>query len=96
MTIEITIGVLAAAFGMLVGYLGFQRNRDTDVKTDAANDAVVRTKLDSIGQGVDSIRVDMKVQERNHTALSEQVVRIDESTKSAHRRLDELDRKDGN
>ncbi|MBO0588001.1 hypothetical protein [Sporosarcina sp. E16_8] len=31
MTIEVTIGLLAAAFGMFEGYLGFQRNRDTDV-----------------------------------------------------------------
>lgn len=95
MTIEITIGVLAAAFGMLVGYLGFQRNRDTDVRSDATESAVVRTKLDAIGSGVDSIRVDMRVSDRRHADLSERVIRVEESVKQAHKRLDTNEERGG-
>lgn len=76
-SIGVVIGIASALFGMIFGYMGFQINRDKELKKDAANDSVVGTKLDNISQGVDSIRVDMKVQEHNHTSLSEQVIRID-------------------
>ncbi|GIN59254.1 hypothetical protein J8TS2_35730 [Lederbergia ruris] len=85
---EITIGVISAIFGIVIGYLTFSRNRDKDVKSDATDSAVVRTKLDSIGQGVDSIRIDLKANEKNIAHLSERVTRVEESTKQAHRRLD--------
>src|SRR5690625_4249791 len=88
--IELIIGIAASVFGIVVGYLGFHRNRDKDVKSDAANDAVVRTKLDSIGQGVDSIRVDFKVHEAHVRDLSERVKRNAGSTKQANKRIDEV------
>lgn len=88
MAIEITIGVLAAAFGMLIGYLGFQRNRDKDVKSDAAESAVIRTKLDNIGQAVDSIRIDNKANEQRWNAWSERLIKVEESAKQAHKRID--------
>lgn len=94
MEITVAVGMLSALFGMILGYLSLSRNRDKDVKTDAAENAVVRTKLDQIGQGVDSIRVDLKLLESNTrreiTDLSEKVIRVEESSKQAHKRLDEF------
>ena len=43
-----TIGIASALFGMIFGYMGFEINRDKELKKDAANDAVVETKLNSI------------------------------------------------
>ena len=91
---EIPVGIISALFGMLLTLLTFNRNRDKEVKTDAAENAVVRTKLDQIGQGVDSIRLDLKGLESNTrreiTDLSEKVIRVEESSKQAHKRIDEL------
>ncbi|MFJ7970935.1 hypothetical protein [Psychrobacillus sp. NPDC096389] len=36
---------MSALFGMLLGYLSLSSNRDEKVKTDAAENAVVRTKF---------------------------------------------------
>lgn len=91
---EITVGLISAVFGIVIGYLTFHRNRDKDVKSDATESAVVRTKLDAIGQGVDSIRIDLKANEKQMVHLGERVTRVEESSKSAHRRIDFLEGKD--
>ncbi|MFI8496480.1 hypothetical protein ACIGC1_27200 [Peribacillus butanolivorans] len=91
MTIE--IGVLIAVASFLIGFFTFSRNRDKDVKNDATESAIIRTKLDNIGQSVDSIRIDFKASDQRWTALSETVIRIDESTKQAHKRIDKIENK---
>lgn len=87
---EITIGIICTAGGFLVAYLTFIRNRDKDTRTDATESAVVRTKLDAIGQGVDSIRIDLKANEKQMVHLGERVTRVEESTKQAHKRIDNI------
>ena len=89
---QIEVGVIGALVGFIISYFGFMRNRDKDVKKDAANDAVISEKLNHIGSGVDSIRVDMKVSERRVTEISEQLIRTDEIAKSAHKRIDGIEK----
>ncbi|MCO0600628.1 hypothetical protein NGI46_25145 [Peribacillus butanolivorans] len=91
MTIE--IGVIIAAASVIIGFFTFNRDRDKDVKSDATESAIIRTKLDNIGQSVDSIRIDFKASDQRWTALSETVIRIDESTKQAHKRIDQIEKK---
>ena len=77
--------------GFLFSYLAFQRNRDKDIRTDAKEDGVIKTKLDSIGKGVDDIRIDLKANEKQMSQMNEQLIRVDESTKSAHKRIDKIE-----
>lgn len=88
------IGLACTLFGALLAFLSFNRGRDKDVKDDASKEAsknaVIETKLDNIGQAVDSIRIDFKASEQRWNTLSEKVIRIDESTKQAHKRIDEI------
>jgi len=60
-------------------------------KNDASDSAVIRTKLDNINAGVESIRIDIKAQEMRVTGLSERVIRVEESSKQAHKRLDKME-----
>ncbi|MEK3887442.1 hypothetical protein [Bacillus sp. FSL K6-3431] len=87
---QIEVGVIGALVGFLISYISFMRNRDKDVKNDAAATAITNTKLDHIGSGVESIRVDMKVNDKRFEKLSEQIIRVDESAKSAHKRIDSM------
>lgn len=91
MEITIVIGVVGTLFGMIIGYFTFTRNRDRDVRSDGAESAVVATKLDAIGRGVESIQVDIKANERRVSDLSERVIRVEESAKQAHKRIDGID-----
>jgi len=87
----IEFGILGAIFGLAISFLTFNRNRDKDLKDKATNDAVISTKLDSIGSSVESIRVDTKVTGRRLEEMSERVIRVEESAKQAHKRLDNVE-----
>lgn len=92
MAITIVVGVASGLFGIVVGFLTVLRNRDKDVRSDATESAVIRTKLDTIGSGVGSIQLDLRMLESNTrkelTHLSERLIRNEESTKQAHKRID--------
>lgn len=85
------VSLISAIVGIAIGYLTFQRNRDKDNRSDAHESAIVRTKLDNIYQGVDTIRVDLKANEKQMVHLGERITRVEESSKQAHRRLDKLE-----
>lgn len=87
---ETLIGIGCTVFGLLIGVLTFGRNRDKDVKADAAKTAVIETKLDTISNGVESIRIDIKANEKQMEVLSERVARVEESSKQAHKRIDNI------
>ena len=89
---QIELGLAIAIGGFVLGFFTFHRNREKDVKKEASSDAVIGEKLNHIGSGVDSIRVDLKVSERRITEISEQLIRTDESAKSAHKRIDGMEK----
>lgn len=91
--LEVQVGILGALIGILISVLTFSRNRDKDVKSDASESAVIKTKLDNISSGVESIRIDIKANEKRVSELSERVIRVEESTKQAHKRIDKFDNK---
>ena len=93
MSIDIQIGIICAIGGLLIGFFTFNRSRDNDVKNDASELAVIRTTLTNISTGVSNIQVDIKANERRTNELSERVIRVEESTKQAHKRIDSLENK---
>ncbi|MBS4172140.1 hypothetical protein [Bacillus sp. FJAT-49736] len=87
------MGLICTVIGLIIGLFTFNRNRDKDVRSDASESAVIRTKLDNISSGIDSIRIDIKANERRVSELSERVIRVEESAKSAHKRIDFIENK---
>lgn len=85
------LGAVSTVFGMVITYFTFMRGRDKSIKNEAEDGAVIKTKLDSIGKGVDDIRIDLKANEKQMSRMNEQLIRVDESTKSAHKRIDKLE-----
>jgi septal ring factor EnvC (AmiA/AmiB activator) len=94
--LQVGISILCGLVGILIGILTFQRNRDKDVKNDASKNAVIETKLDNISAGVESIRIDLKANEKRTSDLEGRLIRVEESSKQAHKRLDKLENKGEN
>ncbi|CEP50265.1 Uncharacterised protein [[Clostridium] sordellii] len=88
MNIEVT--VICTIVGAIIGYMSYQKKNQKDIEDDAAQKTLLATKLDYISKGVDDIRVDIKSQDRSIRDLTVRMVKCEESTKSAHHRLDEL------
>jgi septal ring factor EnvC (AmiA/AmiB activator) len=94
--IQVLIPVLSIFFtatGLLIGFLTFNRNRDKDVRNDASHSAVIQTKLENIDTGVRSIQIDLKANERRVSEAFERIIRVEESSKQAHKRIDHIENK---
>lgn len=95
MTVE--IGFVIALVGAIVGILGYKLTRDKHIKSEASTQATqnaeMRVKLDNIATGVSSIQVDVKAQAQQMNSMNERIVRVEESSKSAHNRINAIEEK---
>lgn len=98
MTIEITvlISVISVSAAIYFGLKSSHRADKQDIErqkkeaaADAANNTAVLVKLETIGVGVTEIKSELQSMKSDVKELSERVVVVEQSTKSAHKRLDE-------
>lgn len=100
MTIE--IGLVLTIFGLIIAFQGYQLNKKKhqeeqtekhtkEEKDDAKESAEIKLQLGYISKGVDEIRLEFKDSQRQMVALGERVTRVEESSKQAHKRLDNLE-----
>lgn len=87
------IGAIGTVIGIVITYLTFVRSRDKTIRKEAEQHGVISTQLNSISKGIDDILVDMKVHEKQMNRMNEQLIRVDEGMKSAHKRIDKLEGK---
>lgn len=86
----ISIGLICTLLGAIIGIATFSRNRDKDIKKDTKEDAATKAKIDYIATAVDEIRLDNKARDREMTEFNSRLIRVEESTKSAHKRIDTI------
>lgn len=93
MTIElgVLIGLVSTISGVAFGYMANQRATKKETKDDTKDHTELKTNLDYIRRGVDDIRIDLKAQESKVSDLAGSVIRLEESTKSAHKRIDNIE-----
>lgn len=89
----VLITITSTIIGTAIGLITLNRNKGKDLKQDAEKQAQVNVKLNHIIKGVDDVKLDMKTNERQMKELSEQMIRLDEVTKSAHKRIDNIEKK---
>lgn len=92
MTLElsIVISVLSVSFALYSGISNLKRNDKKDTAEETAQLTTVIVKLENIGDGVSEIKSDMKNVKGEVQELRERLVAVEQSAKSAHRRLDGL------
>lgn len=77
------------AFGVLITQ---KRNFKQDTKEETSNSTRVEIKLDYAINGIDEIKSDIKDTKKDVNVLADRLARVEESTKSAHHRIDSLTR----
>lgn len=87
---NVEIGIACTLLGAILSFLTFRKTETKEVKEDGTKDGEIKATLAYISKGVDDIRIDIKANEKRVIELSERVTRVEESTKSAHKRLDDL------
>lgn len=90
-TVIITICAMVAAYYTVKSSIRLTRQDiKTDIKVETKINAVIETKLDYVAKGIDDIKLDYREQSRHLNSLDLRLVAVEESTKSAHKRIDEL------
>ena len=91
MTIEVAlvISALSLAFRIYQGVTNMKRNRTADDKNDATQLTTVIVKLENISAGISDIKSDMRNVKDEVKDMRDRLIKVEESTKSAHYRIDE-------
>lgn len=85
------LGIVATVCGILFAYISYQKSRTDDDKTDGKKDGMVLTELGYIKSGVDDIKRKQEKQDERHLEVVERLSNVESSTKSAHKRIDDLE-----
>lgn len=95
MNIEVT--VICTVVGAIIGYMSYQKKNQKDIENDAAQKTLLSTDIKYIRDLVTDIRIDfkelrldIKAHDARINTIIERLIKVEESTKSAHHRLDEL------
>lgn len=90
MSVEVTflISVLSLALAVYTGLKNVKRNDTSDIERRATEQAILNTKLDNISGDCREIKSEMGSVKREVQNLTERIVVVEQSVKSAHKRLD--------
>lgn len=86
----VLIGLICTVLGAVVGYLNWRRVANAEIKVGAKHDGELRSDIGYIKRTVDEIRLDQKAQERRINDIIERITRNEESTRQAHKRIDQI------
>lgn len=92
--LSLIIAGLCLFFTVFQGIVNMKRNNKADVKADTTDMTTVIIKLENISTGIAEIKSDMSCMKKDFDGIKERLVRVEESSKQAHKRLDELHRGD--
>lgn len=96
MTIEVTllISVVSVAFAIYFGTRNTKRADTSEAEKKAVETATINVKLDSIAGDVRDIKYDMTAVKKDVQGLTERMIVVEQSTKSAHHRIDGMEGKE--
>ena len=89
MTVSEIVMAVLALINLLMVLVAWRRTSRNDVTSNAAMDEQARTDMRYLMRGVDDIRVDIRALRNEITDIDRRVVAVNESVKSAHKRIDE-------
>ncbi|WP_050638821.1 MULTISPECIES: hypothetical protein [Clostridia] len=90
MTIELAliISIVSTSFAVFFGIKNTKRADTSDAEKKAVESATINVKLDTIAGDVRDIKYDMTAVKKDVQGLTERMIIVEQSTKSAHHRID--------
>lgn len=86
--IPILISIVSLFISAVVGFSTLRRNHSTDDREMASEMTTLIVKLENISNGVNEIKSDMRNMRTDIQDLRERIIRVEQSTDSAHHRID--------
>ncbi len=95
MQIEVAflISALSVIFGIYSGIISMKRRERADTKRESAELTMVIVKLEGISEGITEIKREMAKEKEDIKNLTERLIVAEQSLKSAHKRISEIEKK---
>lgn len=84
------ISLVVGAFGIIFGLATFFRNKKLDDNAEGKASGAIMSDIGYIKAGVDDIKAEQKEQRKMNMDIERRLTSVEESTKQAHKRIDEL------
>lgn len=84
--IVVLIGVIGTICSIVFGYVGYKRG----LRKEAYEDGTLKADTQYIKRRVDDMLLEQRDINKNMNLITERVTRVEESTKQAHKRIDNL------
>lgn len=95
MAVESIISVVIAFAALIFTALSFRRTSHGDTAHDATERANMTADIRYIRSSVDDIKLENKGIQRDLIDVRERLVNVEQSAKSAHHRLDQIEAREG-
>lgn len=82
--------LVSTAIGVWISWIAFNHKRKKEAGHEGESRGVMASDIGYIKAGVDDLKREMRETRTDVHALSERVTRCEESTKQAHKRIDEI------
>ena len=86
------VGIVSGICGIVFGFITYSRNKKTDDSASGRQDGILFTEVGYIKAGIDDMKKDLREFRSELQMLHDKYARLDESVKSAHRRIDKLEK----
>lgn len=92
MTIEVALilSILSVGFSIYFGIKNSKKSDAKDLEERVKANTTVNLKLDGIQESLDDIKEDVASIKRDIKQHNDRLIKVEESTKSAHKRLDDM------
>ena len=91
--LSMLISVISVVIAAIVAITTIRRNNASDDRQAASNLTTLIVKLENISEGVNEIKSDMRNMKSDIQDLRDRLIKVEQSDKSAHHRLDTIEKK---
>ena len=91
MSISVIISILSLGVAAVVGFTNLKRNQTTDNRQTAAEMTTVIVKLETLNNNISEMKADVRNTRADLQEIRDRLIICEQSTKSAHHRIDALE-----
>lgn len=88
---DITLGVVATVFSLIFGYMGYQKGLKDESKKIGKNEGTLTTDIQYIKRRTDEVLLEQKDTNKNMSALTERIVRVEENILNTNEKIKNLE-----
>lgn len=83
--------LVIAAICCIINVINARRSRRTDDKKETTEFTTIAVKLETISSGINELKSDVRYVSSKQQSMSERLVLVEQSVKSAHHRIDRVE-----